>query len=166
MMQKLDAPMDQSPSTEAVRESPSWEYATGDIPGAADRDNEFEIFVIFTDIPGTLAALRMAGELAGRLDAHLRLLMPYEVHFALPLMMPPVSIAIIEERARALLSEIPVDVSAHIYLCRDKYQAARLILKPNSIVFLGGRKRWWGYANRKMAITLKKYGHQVILTNR
>jgi len=165
-MHKLDAPMDQSESTEAVRESPSLKYATGGTPGGKDGGNEFEIFVIFTDTPGTLAALRMAGELAGRLDAHLRLLIPYEVPFALPLMMPPVSIALIEERARALVSEIPVDVSAHIYLCRDKYQAARLILKPNSIVLLGGRKRWWGYANRKMAITLKKYGHHVILANK
>lgn len=153
--------MDQSLKTEAVWESPSLEHATGDIPGATDRGDEFEIFVIFTDTPGTLAALRMACKLAEKLDAHLRLLIPYEVPFALPLMMPAVSIAIIEERARALVSEVQVDVSAHIYLCRDKYQTAQLILKPNSIVILGGRKRWRRFTEQKMASRLKKYGHQV-----
>jgi hypothetical protein len=165
MMQWLDVPMNQNPGTEAVRETPSLEHAPGNIPGATDRDNEFEIFVIFTNAPATLAALRMACKLAKKLDAHLRLLVPYEVPFALPLMMPAVSIALIEERVRALVSEIPVDVSAHIYLCRDKYQAAPLVLKPNSIVILGSRKRWWRHTEQKMVMTLKGYGHHVILAN-
>jgi len=55
-----------------------------------------------------------------------------------------------------------LDVAAHICLCRDKCRTARLILKPRSIMILGGRKRWWPTAAHKLACVLKKDGHHVI----
>ena len=54
-----------------------------------------------------------------------------------------------------------IDIAAHIYLCRDKCPTVRLILKPRSIVILGGRKRWWS-VEQKLARVLKKDGHHVI----
>jgi hypothetical protein len=133
-----------------------------DIPAATDAQPELEIFVIFTDHLGTLAALRMADQLTKKLDARLRLLMLYEVPYALPLTRPPVNVRFLEEQLRALASKIPVAIAAHVYLCRDKCRTVRLILKPRSIVILGGRKRWWSTAEHRLASVLKKDGHRVI----
>jgi hypothetical protein len=132
-----------------------------DIPAATDAHPELEIFVIFTDHSGTLAALRMADHLGEKLDARLRLLMLYEVPYTLPLTKPAVPVEFLKGQIYALASKIPVDIAAHIYLCRDKCRTVRLILKPRSIVILGGRKRWWS-VEQKLARVLKKDGHHVI----
>ncbi|MGB7590527.1 MAG: hypothetical protein WCD04_04220 [Terriglobia bacterium] len=137
------------------------EATTANIPAAADAHPELEIFVIFTDHSGTLAALRMADRLGEQLDARLRLLMLHEVPYALPLTRPAVNVRFLEEQLRALASKIPVDIAAHIYLCRDKRRTVRLILKPRSIVILGGRKRWWP-VEQKLARVLREDGHHVI----
>ena len=132
------------------------EATTANIPAAADAHPELEIFVIFTDHSGTLAALRMADRLGEQLDARLRLLMLHEVPYALPLTRPAVNVRFLEEQLRALASKIPVDIAAHIYLCRDKCRTVRLILKPRSIVILGGRKRWWPTAEHRLASSAKE----------
>jgi hypothetical protein len=133
-----------------------------DIPAETDAHPELEIFVIFTDHSGTLAALRMADHLGEKLDARLRLLMLYEVPYALPLTRPAVNVRVLEGQLFTFVSKTPVNVAAHIYLCRDKYRTVRLILKPRSIVILGGRRRWWPTAEHRLASVLKKDGHHVI----
>jgi hypothetical protein len=135
--------------------------AVPNISDVTDGRLELEIFVIFTDHSGTLAALRMADRLGEELDARLRLLMLYEVPYALPLTRPAVPVEFLEEDLRALASKVPTDIAAHTYLCRDKRRTLHLILKPGSIVILGGKKRWWS-AGRKLARVLKKNGHHVI----
>jgi hypothetical protein len=135
--------------------------AAADIPAATGAHPELEIFVIFTDHSGTLAALRLADHLGQELDARLRLLMLHEVPYALPLTRPAVNVRFLEDQLFALVPETPVDIAAHIYLCRDKCRTVRLILKPRSIVILGGRKRWWS-VEQKLARVLKEDGHHVI----
>jgi hypothetical protein len=94
--------------------------AVADVPAATDGQPELEIFVIFTDHPGTLAALRTAHHLGDKLDARLRLLMLYEVPYALPLTRPAIPAGFLEEQLRTQASKIPVAIAAHVYLCRDK----------------------------------------------
>ena len=132
-----------------------------DTPAATDGQPELEVFVIFTDYSGTLAALQMADQLTQRLEARLRFLLPFEVPYALPLTKPAVSVEYLEGQIHALASKIPINIAAHIYLCRDKRRTLRLILKPGSIVILGGKK-WWWTAEQKLARALKKDGHHVI----
>jgi len=55
-------------------------------------EKRLEVFVIFTDLPGTSGAVQAAEGLAQQLGAHLRLLMPYQVPYALPLEEPAVSV--------------------------------------------------------------------------
>ena len=63
----------------------------------------------------------MADRLAKQLDAHLRLLMPYEVPYALPLTRPPVPVGIPGGRNCAPWHpKRSMEIAAHIYLCRDK----------------------------------------------
>jgi hypothetical protein len=94
--------------------------AVPDIPAATGAHPELEIFVIFTDHPETLAALRTAHHLGDKLDARLRLLMLYEVPYALPLTRPATPAGFLEEQLLTLASKIPVAIAAHVYLCRDK----------------------------------------------
>ena len=111
-----------------------------DTPAATDAHPELEIPVIFADHSGTLTALQMADHLGEKLDARLRLLMLHEVPYALPLTRLAVSVRFLEDQLFTLVSKTPVDIAAHIYLCRDKCRTVRLILKPRPIVILGGRK--------------------------
>ena len=60
----------------------------GHEPISGVTQKRLEVFVIFTDTPGTLTALQMAEGLAQQLEAHIHLLMPYEVPYALPLTKP------------------------------------------------------------------------------
>ena len=92
--------------------------------------------------------------LGEKLDARLRLLMLHEVPYALPLTRPAVNVRFLEDQLFALVARTPVDVAAHIYLCRDTRRTVRLMLKPRSMVILGGRKGWWS-VEQKLASVLK-----------
>lgn len=126
---------------------------------------QLEVVVIFTDEAGTLAALRNAEELAQQLEAHLRLLVPYEVPYALPLAKPPVPVEFLEGQIRNLACKINLDVAAEVYLCRDKKRALDVLIKPHSLVVVGGKKRWWPTAAQNLAQSLEARGHHVIFTD-
>lgn len=130
---------------------------------AEDLAQELEVLVIFTDAAGTLAALQMAEGLAKKLGAHVRLLVPYEVPYTLPLTKPAVSVEFLEGQIRELAGKTRLDVAAHIFLCRDKMRTLKLLLRPLSCVVVGGKKRWWPTSAKKLAQGLQKDGHQVIL---
>lgn len=124
-----------------------------------------EVFVIFTDARGTLAALQRAEGLAQKLGAHLRLLMPYEVPYALPLTKPPVPVEFLEGQIRDLAAKTRLEVAAHICLCRYKRRALERLLRPHSLIVVGGKKAWGLTSARKLARTLEKDGHDVIFAD-
>jgi hypothetical protein len=132
----------------------------GTIDGHTEKG--LEVSVIFTDAPGTLAALQMADELAQKLEAHIRLLAPYEVPYALPLTEPAVPVEFLEGQIRDLAGKTRLEVAAHICLCRDKRRTLALLLRPHSLVVVGGKKRWSPTAAQKLARALQKDGHQVV----
>jgi hypothetical protein len=122
-----------------------------------------EVIVIFTDASGTQAALEMAEGLAQKLEARIRLLMPYEVPYALPLTKPAVPVEFLEGQIRNLACKTHLEVAAHIYLCRDKRRILELLLRPHSLIVVGGKKRWWPTSAQELAQSLQRSGHQVIL---
>ena len=127
--------------------------------------NELEINVIFTDHRGTLGALKTAGALAHQLLAHINLLVPRVVPYPLPLARPPVSIELTERRLLDLArqgAQGPVVISVQLYLCRDRRLCLLEALKPQSLVVLGSRARWWPTKETKLARMLQFAGHHVI----
>jgi hypothetical protein len=134
----------------------------GTLEGSDAPRHRLEVFVIFTNTAGTLAALQMADRLAKRLDARLRLLLPYEVPYTLPLTQPAVPLGFLEGQLQAVACKASIEISAHIFLCRDKGRTLRLILKPHSLVVIGGRKRWWPTQEQRLVSLLKKGGHHVV----
>src|SRR5262245_20254046 len=104
-----------------------------------------EVNVIYTNPAGTLAALAAVGHLAQNLRARIRLLAPVAVPVQLPLERSSVPYATLEKELWDLASKGvhgPVDTSVQLYLCRDKLETLGQVLRPNSLVVIGG-KHWW-----------------------
>jgi hypothetical protein len=134
----------------------------------ADRKPELEINIIFMDAEGTLAALKLAGDLACNLAARINLLVFQVVPLSFPLTHPPVSIPFTEQRLLELAcrgAQGLLETAIHLYLCRDQQQALLRVLKPKSLVVIGSKKRWWPTKESKLARMLRSQGHQVIMTH-
>lgn len=50
------------------------------------------------------------------------------------------------------------------YLSRDRLVTLAAVLKRSSIVVIGGRKKWWPTREKILAWRLRRFGHDVILT--
>ena len=138
--------------------------ATGDPTPLAgvEVDQQLKIAVVFTSVESTLAALKEAGQLANSLRARITLVVPQVVPFPLPLETPPVLVEFNENRFRVMASESPVETGVQIYLCRDRFETLTSVLKPGSIVVIGGRKRWWPTKDETLARQLRRAGYEVL----
>ena len=117
---------------------------------AEQREPCLNITVVFTSVEATLAALKEAGVLAGRLCGHITLVVPQVVPYPLPLTSPPVLLDWSERRFRVIASDSPVETKVALYLCRDRVETLTALLSPHSLVVLGGRKRWWPTARNTL----------------
>ena len=140
--------------------------ATGcpDRPETGEYESRLNVDVVFTSLEPTLAALRKAGALASRLNGRITLVVPQIVPYPLPLKTPPVLIEFNERRFRVIASESPVEMTVHIYLCRDQLETLAAVLQPHSVVVVGGRRRWWSTPEKRLARKLRRVGHEVIFT--
>ena len=140
--------------------------ATGNHPplSPAEVDQRLSMSVVFTSLDPTRAALRQAGALAHSLDARITLLVPQVVPYSLPLETPPVLIEFSEKRLRAIASQSPVETTVKIYWCRDSLGTLNQILRRDSVVIIGAKKRWWPGPEKRLARHLRRSGHQVLLT--
>lgn len=129
---------------------------------APEVEPRLNISVIFTAVEPTAAALRMAGALAGGWNAHITLVVPQIVPYPLPLASPPVLLDFHERRLQELASRSPVETTVSVYLCRDREETLVSVLKPGSLIVLGGKRRWWPTAEGRLAKVLRRAGHEVI----
>jgi len=131
-------------------------------PAATEIQHKLNIDVVFTSVEATLAALKEAAKLADHLDAHLELVVPQVVPYPLPIESPPVLIEFNERRFREIAGQSPVETTVRIYLCRDGAETLASVLRPGSLVVLGGRRRWWPTRETRLARRLRKAGHEVV----
>jgi len=123
------------------------------------------VHVVYTTIPGTFAALRVAAVVSRAMGVPLRLM-----HFrAVPSPLPvdaPTGLSPIEtaEFANQLRFE-GYDVSLHVYLCRDARAAIATSLKRGSLVAIGGTRRWWPTEGRRWKRWLEAAGHFVLFVD-
>ena len=124
-------------------------------------DHDTGVAVIFTSVEPTLRALQEAGALARRLDARVTLVVPQLVPHPLPLTSPPVLREFNERRFRIIAGATMVETDVLIYLCRDRWDALAIALKPHSLVVIGGHRRWRS-SEERLARKLRRAGHVVI----
>jgi hypothetical protein len=160
------SPLDKAgSSTSALAADKAWTADAADLRVRPGADGKLDAHVISTSHAATLAALRWVARLGTRLGTRPIVLMFYVVPYTLPLDWRAVPQGFLEGRIRALKAETPVDFSVRIYLCRNSKECLRHVLRPGSLVVVGGKKRWWPTDEQRLAGRLRKQGHQVFLVD-
>jgi hypothetical protein len=138
---------------------------TPDLPLPGDNGQRLQVNVLYTTHSKTLAALRITSRLGAELGACPKVLLLYAVPYTLPLERPAVPAGFLEERIRALARESPTEITARIILCREPRRSLRQILRPHSVIVIGGRKGWWPSKEQRVAWRLSRDGHEVIFAS-
>jgi len=120
------------------------------------------VVVPYTTPELTRAALRHAG-VCSDLDVHVSLVDIQVVPFPCPLNQPPVDKRFSQHRLQELFKESRLPGQAGVLYTRDWLEAFKSVLEPGSLVILATKKRWWPTREDKLARTLTKAGHHVML---
>jgi hypothetical protein len=129
---------------------------------AADSNSQLQVNVLFTTPEATRTALDKAAKLAGDLDARIRLIAPQVVPYPLQLTQPTIAPEFTSQRARALMEGANLEAEIEVCLCREALDAALLVLQPDSLVLIGGRRRFWPTAETRLAGQLRQRGLRVL----
>lgn len=133
-------------------------------PRSQDADPKLNIAVIFTAVESTLAALKHAGVLASHLGACISLVVPQVVPYPLPLNNSPISPGFSQRRFRVIAGQSRVETRVAVYFCRDRMETLKAVLRPHSLVVVGGRRTWWPTPEKRLAAELRRAGHEVIFS--
>jgi hypothetical protein len=126
------------------------------------RGPKLNVHVVFTTLDGAKAAFRLAVKLARDLGARVTVLAAQVVPYPLPLERPPVPIEFTERALLRIVSEEDMDTAIEVRLCRDSEETIREALVPESVVVMGGGRRWWPIREWMLAWRLRRDGHHVI----
>lgn len=150
-----------------ISKTVSEEYRAAVTRVEGEPDPRLVITIIRTTPEATLAALRTAGGLAKSLEARIELVATEVVPCQLPLDQPRVPVAFVESSLRGFVVESNLDadeVRIEICLCRDRRQCLQQILRPRSLVVLGGKRYWWSN-EYKLQRWLGRLGHRVVFVD-
>lgn len=132
---------------------------------------DLEVYVVFTDVPATLRALRTAAQLTQGLASRIRLLLVEAVPFPRELDSPQRDLRFLGRHFRTLIDSCSAETScrsvetvAEIVVCRDSFVALRETLPANSVVVIGKRNRWWPSREDRLANQLRAADHHVVRT--
>ncbi len=129
---------------------------------------QLRVNVLATTEKATVAALRAATGLAANLSAQITFIAAEVVPWQFPLENPPVAVPFLEQKLCRLIYGAGIvgdEVRIQLYLCRDERQVLERILRPHSLIVLGGRDHWWSRQERKLRAFLTGLGHQVIFVS-
>jgi hypothetical protein len=135
--------------------------------GEPKPEDRLRVDVVFTTAEPTLAALRAAGDLSKSLDARIALVAVEVVHYALPLEQPPIPIDVFARQLRELVTKAQLEegeMVIEIYVGRDRRACLQQVLRPGSLVVVGGRPGWWS-RERSLAQWLGVLGRKVLLVD-
>jgi len=127
-----------------------------------EAEHRLSVTVVFTTVPATLVALRRGAQLAHDLGAQIRILVPHVVPYPLPIDRSQADPEFKVRRFRTTSVDGAVKTQIDVRLCRDPRKAVMQTLCPQSVVLIGGRKRWWPTRETRLAKLLSIAGHHVI----
>jgi hypothetical protein len=131
------------------------------------------VYVVYTSMAATRAALGAASRLTIARDARIRVILLRVIPFPLPLDNPPISARFDQERILASLNNGSDDASLLICYCRDQLEALLRLLKShlqpfgsNSVIVIAGKKRrWFPTSEQRLAGRLEEAGHRVVFVD-
>ena len=124
---------------------------------------ELDLVVPFTTPELTRVALDAANRMGAGLNATLRLVKVQVVPYPLELNQPPVHVDFLRSQLARFQSELPA--AGEVRLARE-FEAGLLgTLSPDSVVILASGKRLWRTRNERLAASLRRAGHQVVLVS-
>ena len=126
-------------------------------------DPGFTVFIWYTGVRRTLAALGAAARLTAGLDARLEVIVLQVVPYPLPIDEPSVRPSFWTERFKRMVDEIEIEAAVHVYLCRDWRHAVASALPRGSIVVIADRSSWWPRREWRVARSLRAKGYRVIV---
>lgn len=133
----------------------------GSVIEQVQHEAELDLVVPFTTPELTRVALDAANRMGGGLNATLRLVKVQVVPFPLDLDQSPVYIDFLKDQLTHFQSELPV--AGEIRLARE-FEAGLLgTLGRDSVVILAAPKRPWRTRNERLAASLRRAGHKVVL---
>jgi hypothetical protein len=147
----------------------AWAGSAGLFPDAALPTSEagsgfgLEVNVLVTRERATLSALKRAGHLSHQLGARIKVIVPQIVPFPLQLTRPTIQPEFMARKARAIVDCSILQAEIRVCLCRRPLDAVISVLKPHSLILVGGRKRLWPTSEELLAKQIERQGHQVIL---
>jgi hypothetical protein len=123
------------------------------------------VYVVYTSIDDTLAALRVAGDFARALGVPVTLIhfrtVPYVLSVDEPAGVSPLETDAFVTRLRAE----GLDTRVRVYLCRDRRRAIPLTFKPHSLIVVAGQRSWWPTGPEWWRRTLEAAGHFVVFVD-
>jgi hypothetical protein len=126
-------------------------------------EEPLEINVVLGDLESAAPLLDYAASLATGIRARLTIHFPKVVPYPLPLKSPPVAAEFLERTLLDLSTRQAMSTSATLYLCRDRSDAIRQVLRPESLVILRAGSWWRKTFEKKLAKRLIRDGHRVVL---
>jgi hypothetical protein len=123
-----------------------------------------EVNVIFTTPRATALALKAAAAFAADLEACIRLRAVIAVPIGLPLESPQISIPFMQRTLTQLVTQLDdrLNITIHLYVSRDRINTFVRVLRPNSLVMIGGRRRPWPTEESRTVRQLHSKGHRVV----
>lgn len=131
-------------------------------PARTDGQDDLALHVAFTSERATAEALRYAAAMANGLRARLQVIVPQVVPYGRDLNDPDVNPKFTVQRALQSAREAGIDADVHVVLCRDRAEGLHNALGADGLVLIGGRRRWWPFAERTLAKRLSGWGHKVL----
>jgi hypothetical protein len=129
----------------------------------AQHTAELDLVVPFTTPELTRVALDAANRMGEGLNATVRLVKVQVVPYPLDLTQPPVHIDFLKSQLSRFESELPV--AGEVRLARDFEPGLVGTLGCDSVVILASGKRLWRTRNERLAASLRRTGHQVVLVS-
>src|SRR5262245_39112264 len=107
------------------------------------------VYVVYTTVEETLAALRVADSLARAMHVPLTLVhfrtVPYVSAVGAPDGVSPVETDAFADELRAA----GFDMRVRVLLCRTPRQGIPYAFKPHSLVVVSGRRSWWPFGGHR-----------------
>jgi hypothetical protein len=124
---------------------------------------DLDVVVPYTEWSLTDALLKRAVALTKGLNARLTLVAVHTVPYPASFGCPAAVHAHLVEQLVDLASRCPLPVNPQVVLARGRAEGFAYVLKPESIVLVGARKHWWRTEEEKLARSLARDGHKVVL---